>query len=318
MPRLAPSRWRFRELNVAVQVAITLAMALGGVGCRRAAPVAASVARQDGLGRTLRLPPPAKVTRVLSLAPSSTEILFAVGAGAQVVGVDRYSNWPPEAARLPKVGGDVDPSLERIVGLRPDVVFTNTTANNQATTETLERLALPVYVSKDDSLDDIYADIRALGEVTGHAEQAAALERNMRARIAAVGMRRAGSPKIGTLVVVWSEPLTVAGWHSHVGDLLRAAGGENVAAESNVAFPIYSLERVVAHPPAVAVVGTHSFGSPPLGPLQELSRKLGPRAFRVVTIDGDLVFRPGPRVADGVEALDQLLHAPVSDAPGVP
>jgi iron complex transport system substrate-binding protein len=287
---------------------LLLVLAIASNSCKKELPATATVERKDGYGRTVRLPPPERIQRILSLAPSSTEILFAIGAGSKVVGVDRYSDFPPAAAALPKVGGDVDPSFERMVALKPDVVFTNTSANTQATAETLERLGLPVYVSRDGALEDIYRDIGALGEVTGHNAQAAEVVAAMKARIAAVGARRANAPPVGALVVVWSDPLTVAGTRSHVGDLLRAAGGANVAADSTVAFPVYSLERVVAHPPEVMIVGTHSTGSPPLGPLQELAAKLGPRAFRVVTVDGDLLFRPGPRVADGVETLDRLLH----------
>ncbi len=237
-------------------------------GCRAPAPPAARELR-DGFGRSVRLP--ARVARVVSLAPSTTEMLFAIGAGDQVVGVDRYSDWPSSVKRLPTVGADVDPNLEKILGLRPDVVFSNTSANTRATAETLERLGVPVYVSRTDSLDEIYRDALALGEATGHAAEATALVARMRARVAAVGERRRGAAPVRAMVVVWSEPLMVAGPRSHVGDLLVAAGGENVVADAATPFPTWSQERVLARPPAVAVVASHADGPAdrpaPLAPL---------------------------------------------------
>jgi len=281
--------------------------------CR--APSGAPAAREirDEMGRPVRLP--SRIDRIVSLAPSTTEILFAIGAGPSVVGVDRYSDFPPSVNALPKVGADVDPSLERIVALKPDAVFSNKTANRQATAEALERLGIPVFVSRDDTLDDIYRDVAALGDATGHAAEARALVDRMKARIAAVGERRRGQPPVKSLVVVWSEPLMVAGRRSHVGDLLAAAGGDNVVDDATPDFPTYSLERVVARPPKVAVVGMHADAPPPLAPLQRLSATLGARGFRIATVDGDLLFRPGPRVADGVEALDRVLHEEAPRAP---
>jgi ABC-type Fe3+-hydroxamate transport system substrate-binding protein len=243
----------------------------------------------------------------VSLAPSSTEILYAVGAGGQLVGVDRYSDFPPAARKLPQLGVDIDPSLERIVALKPDLVFTATSANNRATVETMERLGLTVYVSHADSLAQILDDARALGRATGHAAEGERLAATMEARVAAVRARRAGAPRVRTLVVVWSDPLLVAAPGSHVGDLLDAAGGDNIVDQGTIPFPSYSPERVLARAPDVVVVGTHSERETPLAPLERLSAE-GPHHFRVTTIDGDLLFRPGPRVVDGVEALDKLLH----------
>jgi ABC-type Fe3+-hydroxamate transport system substrate-binding protein len=285
-------------------------LAFLAVGCRREAAVGGREVK-DGMGRLVRLPPAEKIGRIVSLAPSSTEILFALGMGGRLVGVDGYSDFPKEAAALPRVGADVDPSLEKIVALKPDLVLTATSANTQATAETLERLSVPVFVSHADSLEDIYRDVRAIGAATGRDGEAAALAQSMRGRVAAVAARRAGAARVPSLVVVWSEPLVVAGSGSHVGDLLAAAGGENLAGDSPQPFPTYSLERLVVRAPEVVVVGTHATGSPPIAPLERVAART-PKPFRIATADGDLLFRPGPRVADGVELLDRLLH------PGAP
>jgi iron complex transport system substrate-binding protein len=282
------------------------ALALALAGCVRPSPPSASARRvHDGLGREVALP--AVVRRVVSLAPSSTEILFAVGAGPLLVGVDRYSDWPPEARAVQKVGADVDPSLERILALKPDVVFTATSANTQATAEALARLGLAVFVSRAGSLEEIYADVVAVGGAAGRAAEAARLSAAMRARIEAVHARAARRPPVPTLVVVWPEPLVVAGRASHVGDLLAAAGARNVADDSAQPFPAYSLERVIARAPELIVVGTHDHGTPPLAPLERLSTVPAVRQRRIHVVDGNLLFRPGPRVTDGVELLAHLV-----------
>ena len=293
-------------------VALVIAGLVLGACAKREVASTTLRERRDGLGRTVRLPPPERVRRVVSLAPSSTEILFAVGAGPNIVGVDGYSDFPDAVRALPRVGADIDPSLEKIVALRPDVVFTATSANSQRTAETLERLGIPVYVSRADSLDEIYLDILAIGEVVGRARESADLVAAMKSRIAAVTSRRHGAPAVKSLIVVWSEPLMVAGSHSHVGDLLRAAGGSNIADDSPQPFPTYSVERVIARAPEVVIVGTHATGTPPMAPLERLAGLSGTRRFRIETLDGDLLFRPGPRVAEGVELLDRLLHKATS------
>lgn len=284
-----------------------LALALLAAACGRAPPRSGpSREVRDGQGRAVRLP--VRVARIVSLAPSTTETLFAIGAGASVVGVDRYSDYPPEARRLPTVGADIDPSLEAIVALRPDVVFTARSANAHSTTDTLERLGVPVYVSNVATLDDIERDVRGIGEAAGRAEEARRVAAALRARIDAVRARGAGRAPVRALIVVWTRPLIVAGTGSHVGDLLRAAGGDNVAGDDPEPFPAYSVERVVARAPEVIVVGTHADAAPDLAPLLALATVPAVRDRRVVTLDGDLLFRPGPRVADGVEALARLLR----------
>jgi ABC-type Fe3+-hydroxamate transport system substrate-binding protein len=224
------------------------------------------------------------------------------------VGVDRYSDWPPEAAHLERVGAEVDPSLERIVALRPDLVFVATSANTAGTGAALARLGVRVHVSRTDTLDDVYRDIAAIGDATNCRSGAAALIARLRARIEAVAARTRALPPARAMVVVWSDPLIVAGRGSHVSELLRAAGGENLADDSIQPFPTYSVERLLARAPEVLLVGTHSDNAPPLAPLERLTTLPAVRDHRLHTFDGDLVFRPGPRLADGVEALAPLLH----------
>jgi iron complex transport system substrate-binding protein len=130
----------------------------------------------------------------------------------------------------------------------------------------------------------------------------------MRARIAAVASRVSALPPVKAVVVVWSEPLVVAGAQSHVAELLRAAGGVNVADDSQQPFPTYSLERLVERAPEVIIVGSHADVTPPLAPMEALKSIPAVKNHRIVLVDGDLLFRPGPRLPDGVEALGRALH----------
>jgi ABC-type Fe3+-hydroxamate transport system substrate-binding protein len=262
---------------------------------------------RDGLGRELRLP--ARIARVVSLAPSSTEILYAIGASAQIVGVDRYSNHPPAARALPQVGADMDPSLERIMALRPDMVFTATTANTQGTVENLERLGIPVYVSRVLRLEDIFGDIEGIGGAVGRAEEARRLVAELRGRVTALRARYKNATPVRTLVIIWPDPLVVAGRASHIGDLIRTAGGVNLADDSPQAFPSYSVERMLVQAPEVLLVGGHSTGGPPpLGAIEQLATVPAVQKHRVHVVDGDVVFRPGPRVVEAIDLLGRLLH----------
>jgi iron complex transport system substrate-binding protein len=251
--------------------------------------------------------PPAEVRRIVSLAPSSTEILYAVGAGDRVVGVDQYSDWPPAAAAVPRVGSDLNPSVERILALKPDVVFIATSANSRELPQELERLGVRVVISHVETLDDLWRDIASTGDAVGRHDAAAALVDKLRARIAAAHARVAGLPPPRALVVVWADPLTVAGGHSFVDEVIRAAGGDNIAGDTTQPYPQYSVERMVARAPEVIVVGSHK-GGPTLAPLTAHASLPAVKNGRVHSVDGDLHYRPGPRLADGVELLSRLFH----------
>lgn len=272
--------------------ALALSLMMLAAACHRA-PAPAAAARE--------------VKRIISLAPSSTEILYAIGAGDRLVGRDQYSDWPPEALEVPTVGSDLTPSVERIVALKPDAVFVAASANTRELPMELERLGIRVVKSQVDTLDDIYRDITAIGDAVGRSDAAHTLVEQMRARIAAAHARVAALPPVKTLVVVWAEPLTVVGGKSFVDEEIRAAGGANVAADAAAAYPQYSVERMLARAPEVIVVGSHK-GGPTAAPLLRYTSLPAVQHQRVHAVDGDLMFRPGPRLVEGVETLARLVH----------
>jgi iron complex transport system substrate-binding protein len=291
-------------------LSLSAALALAASCSQRQAPTSREAVRtvRDGMGSELRLP--ATVRRVVSLAPSTTEVIFAVGAGPLVVGADRYSDFPAEAARVEKVGQDMDPSLERIVALRPDLVFAATTANSQRNVEALERTGIPVYVSHADGLDAIFDDVERIADALGRREAGRALAASLRARRDAVVARTSHLGRVRAVVVVWTDPLLVAGPHSQVDELLRDAGGDNVAGDAAPGYPAYSIERLLARAPDVVIAGTHANGEN--DPTRMLADRLGAlpavRRGKVIALDGDLMFRPGPRIVDGLEKLARELH----------
>ena len=164
-----------------------------------------------------------------------------------------------------------------------------------------------VVISQIDTLDDLWRDIANSGDAIGKHDAAATLVATLRARIAAAHARVAALPPARALVVVWADPLTVAGGHSFVDDVIRAAGGDNIAGDSAQPYPQYSVERMLARAPEVIVVGSHK-GGPSLAPLLAHASLPAVKNGRVHAVDGDLLFRPGPRLAEGVELLARLFH----------
>jgi iron complex transport system substrate-binding protein len=248
-----------------------------------------------------------EVRRIVSLAPSTTEILYALGVGDRLVGVDQYSDWPPAAKKVPRVGSDLQPSVERILALEPDVVFVAVSANSHEVADELERVGVRVVVSHVTSLDELWRDIVATADAVGVHATGQALADRLRARVAAVHARVAALPPVKALVVVWADPLTVVGGHSFVDGEIRAAGGDNIAGDSLQPFPQYSVERMLARAPDVIVVGSHD-GGPTLAPLTMHTSLPAVKNGRVHSVDGDLLFRPGPRIVDGIELLARLFH----------
>ncbi|NJM09054.1 ABC transporter substrate-binding protein [Candidatus Gracilibacteria bacterium] len=203
------------------------------------APGAAATTISDDLGRSVTLS--GTPQRIVSLAPSVTEILFAIGADAQVVGVTEFCTFPSEAARLPKVGGFSARtiSVEAIVGLQPDLVIAGT-ASQQPVVEALEALGIPVLVLAPDSLEAVYGSIRQIGAITGHDQSAAAVVADMRTRVATVTAIVATIPAAERPTIFWqvfNDPLMSSGPDTFIGQLIVLAGGTNIFADASEDYP---------------------------------------------------------------------------------
>lgn len=280
-------------------------------GSRRVAHV-----QRDELGRDIAFATwPAR--RVVSLATSNTEILFAIGAGATVVGADTFANWPAEVAVVPRVGTQQEPSVEAVLGLRPDVVVSAVSANRQSTVEALERLGLPVFVTRTDDLAGLGRTIADLGTLVGQRAAADALVHTIQTGLAEVQAQVKEQPRVRALLIVWSDPLWVVGRQTYTDDLLALVGGDNVAADAEPGYPRYALERVLRKAPEVIIMGTHTDErtGDPWRDWRRFPTLPAVRDGRLVTLDGDIIFRPGPRAVEAARMIAHALHPKATLSP---
>jgi iron complex transport system substrate-binding protein len=254
--------------------------------------------------------------RVVSLSPSTTETVFAVGAGSAMVGRSRYCDFPREVARLPQVGGYVDPSLEAILALRPDLVIGARGPAGSAIADKLSSRGIATYFPPTESFEAIDTMILGIGERTGRGSAARATVDSIHERIAAVERSVAGRPRTRVLVVFGLEPLSVAGPSSFPDEMIRRAGGENVITEGG-AYPTLGVERVLALDPDV-IVNAAMMEERASERLRKdapgWSRVRAVQQDRVSTITDEAVLRPGPRIADGLLLLARAIHPEIADA----
>jgi iron complex transport system substrate-binding protein len=261
----------------------------------------------DMVGRQVEVQGPPH--RIVPLAPSLTEILFALDAGDWVVGVTDHADYPPEAGDKPSVGGGVDPNMEAIVALQPDLVLASADTNRWDTLVRLERLKIPVFGVKPVGVEGVLASIARVGEVLGRSPQAEKLIAEMRRRMAAVSERVSTLPRPTILYVVWIDPLIVAGRETVIDDLIRIAGGANIVQAPG--FARYDLEQVVIHPPDLIVLAFDRGGPQDGQVLRRLPvwREVPTvRDGAVRVIDAGMMNRPGPRIAEAVEVLARAFH----------
>ncbi len=247
--------------------------------------------------------------RIVSLAPSVTEALFALGAGARVAGVTRYADWPPAVRALPKVGGFVDVSLEAVLALQPDLVAGVRAQASLGVVEALRRAGVRVVLVPGERLDDALAALQQLGQVVGKARVALALVARLRAGLDDVRQAVAGRRRPRVLVVLGHRPLVVAGPHTLPADLVEVAGGQNVAAGARARWATWGMEEVVAARPEVIVdAAMGDEGAPPWKGWNDLPAV---RAGRVVRPEPWMLSRAGPRVVEGARWLARQLHPAV-------
>jgi len=292
---------------------IALLVALVLTGCAPASPKKeAGLTLTDGLGRTVTLASPAQ--RVISLAPSNTEILFALGAGDKVVGRDEVSDYPPEAKSLPTVGGWGGFSTEAIVALKPDLVLA-AEINSPELVKSLEALGLTVYyLPNPKSFEELYTNIETVATLTGR--DATKLTDSLKARVAAVDekiMPLSYAPTVYYEVDATdpSKPYT-AGVSSFINLLINRAGGINFTEAVGITdpYPQVGLESLVVAQPNFILLGDSNYGVT----VEAVKARPGWDALKAVTegnvfpFDDNLLSRPGPRMVDGLEALAKLLH----------
>lgn len=299
-------------LLLALSFGLVPCVAAGGGGDR-------PVEQRDDRGVSVRFSRPPE--RIVSLAPNLTEIVFLLGREGTLVGVTRFCNVPPRAGALPRVGGIVDPDVERIVAARPDLVLCTTDGNPKEKVRVLEETGIPCFAVGPQDLSGVFETIERVGALLGvpaKAREEAARLRERTSRVARSGScgrpgagPAAGGPAGGprVLFAVSTSPIIAAGKGTFLDELVRTAGGTNAAGAFSGRYPRLSVEDLIVAAPDVilvaAMTGVEKFPA-------EVTRWKEIPAFRdgeVVSLDGDLVTRPGPRMVSALEEVSRVLSA---------
>ncbi|HHY39314.1 MAG TPA: cobalamin-binding protein [Clostridia bacterium] len=264
----------------------------------------------DDLERTVVIP---KVPeKIVSLAPSNTEILFALGLGAKVVGVDDYSNYPEEAKSLTKIGGFSNPSIEKVSSLGPDLIL-GTEAHVKFLPQ-LEELGIPVYLLSPRTLEEVLDSFEAVGNITGASEAGKRLRQEVKMHLDGVRAKYEGTPvekRPKVYYEVYSDPIMTAGPNTLIHHIIEAAGGVNIASDAKEDYPVISPEIVIERNPDVIVYPKfHGTGVLTVEQLQSRpgwTQISALKSGKVYAIDADIMSRPGPRVVQAVEQLAEFL-----------
>ena len=268
----------------------------------------------DDEGNNVTLEKPA--SRIVSLAPSNTEILFAVGAGNQVVGVTQFCDYPPEVNEKVKngtikvVGGYADDyiNIETIVSLNPDLVLAYGGGMQTKTIAKLESLNITVAVLNPKDLNGIYKDIGIVGKLTGYINNANNVVKNMKNKVNEVGEKISGLPKKKVFYVVWNNPLMTAGKNTFINQVISLAGGINIFGDEKTSYPTVSMEDVIAKNPDVIIIIPHCQLTKE-DILKNWSKEIDAvKNGSIYEIDDDIVVRPGPRIVQGIEEMAEDLH----------
>ncbi|WP_087751368.1 cobalamin-binding protein [Paraburkholderia caledonica] len=266
----------------------------------------AGIAVTDDTGAVLTLPAPAQ--RVISLAPHVTELLYAAGGGAKIVGAVSYSDFPPQAQQLPRVGDNKSLDLERIVALKPDLIVVWRHGNAQRQLDRLRELHIPLFFSEPHHLDDVAVSLTKLGELLGTSSTADAAAAAYRRDIARLRAQYADRPVVSVFYQVWDQPLMTLNGEHMVSDVIELCGGRNVFAKLQPLVPTVSTEAVLAANPQAIVTAAPGATKPDTTLPQLGAWRAWPRLSAVAnnnlfSIDGDLINRPAPRIALGAKQM---------------
>ena len=262
----------------------------------------------DEMGRSVDIDAPPQ--RIISLAPHITEILFDLGLGDRLVGVTQYSDYPEAAMKIERVGSYVRLNIEKIISLDPDLVISTAGGNPREVIERLAALGLKVFVIHPKKMEDIYSNIRSIAAITGRGEEGKKLAQGMKKRVDNVAHKVKGLPRPGVFLQLGASPLLTASEGTFIDDLLKKAGGRNIAAAEPARYPVYSMEEVINRGPEVII--TMLMGSERDVAAKKYWEKWSTipavKNGRLYHIDPSLVNRPSPRLADGLEIIARKLH----------
>lgn len=257
----------------------------------------------DDLNRRIKIPE--KVERAVSLAPNLTEIAFAVGAGDKLVGVTSYCNYPAEARKIRQIGDTLNPNIENIIALKPQIVLVSTASQMENFTKTLERQNIAVFVTSPNGLEDIYKSIDKIGEIFGKNENAKQIVEQLKRRVAAVEAKTNAAKDTKVFVQIDKNSLYTVGKESFITDLINRGGGASVTENVETAYPNISRETAFALNPEAIILSESPDND---APNEVFKNSPAVKNNKVFKIDADILSRPAPRIVDALEQIARALH----------
>jgi iron complex transport system substrate-binding protein len=264
----------------------------------------ASISVVDDSKHAVTLPAPAQ--RIVSLGPHATELLYAVGAGNRITGVIEYSNYPPEAQKIPTVGSATAIDIERIVASKPDLVVIWGSGNLAAQVDKLRKLGIPVYDCEPHDFDAIATSFERLAKLTGTESIGTAAASNFRTGLARLAAEYRDRTPVTVFYQIWREPLMTLNDAHMASAVIRLCGGRNIFGNLQPIAPTVSVEAVLKADPQAIVTGTGAKDDP-FSIWRRFPKLSAVANGHLISIDSDLLTRPGPRILQGTEAMCKSL-----------
>jgi len=262
----------------------------------------ANLAFKDDTGQEIRLKSPAK--RIVALAPHIAESLYAAGAGDRLVGTVEYSDYPPEAKKVTRVGGYSRIDLEAVAALKPDLVLAWESGNNMTQVDKLKALGLTVYVSQPNKMENVADQLERLGQLAGTEAVARPAAERFRQKLETLRKANATKPKVRVFYQIWKSPLMTVGGQQIISDAIRLCGGENVFGHLGKMAPTVSVEAVLeADPEAIVATGMGDAKPEWLHDWDKWTKLTAVRRDNLFHINPDIMQRHTPRILDGAEKL---------------
>jgi iron complex transport system substrate-binding protein len=264
---------------------------------------------KDEVGREVIIPFPPR--RIISLAPNITEILFTLGLDEEIIGVSIHCNFPEKAMAKVRVGSYISLDFERIISLKPDLIIATGAGNTREMVERLERLGSPAYVIFPKNIEGILLSIEHIGQVVDRKKEASRIIHEIQRRREKVIELTRDLPRPRVFLQIGEAPIVTVGKGSFADDLIRLAGGDNVAGDEKKMYPRFGIEEILKRAPEVIIVSSMNPKADYGKVLKEWSRwKTIPavRNNRIHLVDSDLLDRPSPRIIDGLEEMARILH----------
>lgn len=263
----------------------------------------------DKMGREVNIPSSPK--RIVSLAPSITETLFALGLSKEIVGVTMFSDYPEAARSKPRIGSYVNISIEKVVSLDPELIIGTADGNRKEIVKQFERFGFPVYVINPTSLDEIFEMVLDVGKITGKDSAAKDLVHNLRKRVGFVVSQTRNIKKPRVFFQIGVDPVVTVGRDAFGSRLIALAGGSSISREETIKYPRYTMEKIIAEQPEIIIVSTMKRG----GDFERVRNRWkrwkdipAVRNNRIYILNSDMIDHPSPVIVDGLEELARIIH----------